>query len=389
MDFSLTAEQEQMQSAADTFIEGEGGVELARRQMEGEHDVVDEIWAELAAQDYLALTVPVEHGGLGDGLLDLSLFLEVAGRYALPGPIAETLGFAVPLIEELGSQHQRDTHLPAIADGEHRATMALYDDGTDVLPAAIQLGAERTDSGFRLDGTKTLVPYADVVDTIIVPARTENTPGYGGITLFLVDRDDVEVQPLETFDRTRPLYDVTLDGVTVSEDAVLGPVHGGGSALERGIDRLNVARAAILTGGADAAVDRSVDYASEREQFGYQIGRFQAVKHRIVDMWTDMEATRSLTYYAAWAMENDRPDARQAVSEATQYSTERCTDLFSDDLFNHGATGFTWETDSHIFLKQAKSWESLLGSPSDHRERIADAMFASRGHDDSTDIGPD
>lgn len=375
MNFSLNDQQEQMQTAVDEFLEAKGGIELARRQMDGENDVVLEIWDALADKDYTALTVPFEHGGLGEGMLDLALFLEVAGRYALPGPIAETLGVTVPLLTELGTEAQQETYLPRIADGELSTSIALYDDVSESIPESITFDATPTEEGFRLSGSKTLVPYADVVDRVVVAARTQRSRDTGGITLFLVDVDRANTTPLETLDRSRPLYELEFDDVEVGRDAKLGPLHGGGSALERTIDNLNVARAAMLVGGADAAVDRSVEYANAREQFGHPIGRFQAVKHRIADMWLDLEAARSLTYYAAWALENDEPDAPRAVSEATWYATARCTDVFSDDLFNHGATGFTWEHDAHIFLKQAKSWENLLGSPEQHRERIADATF--------------
>jgi alkylation response protein AidB-like acyl-CoA dehydrogenase len=375
MNFSLNSRQEQMQTSVDEFLSAKGGIELARRQMEGEYDVVLEIWDELAEKDYTALTVPFEYDGLGEGMLDLALFLEVAGRFALPGPIAETLGVTVPLIDELGTEDQRERYLPRIANGELCTTVALYDDPTESLPAAITFDASSTDVGFRLSGTKMLVPYADVADQVLVAGRTQEGTGTEGITLFMVDADLAEATPLETFDKTRPLYELSFEGVEVGADAKLGTLHDGGDALDRAFDNLNVARAAMLVGGADAAVDRSVNYANEREQFGHPIGRFQAVKHRIADMWLDLEASRSLTYYAAWALENNEPDAKRAVSEAACYTTEHCTDLFSDDIFNHGATGFTWEHDAHIFLKQAKTWENLLGSPEQHRENVADAMF--------------
>lgn len=374
MDFSLSEEQRQMQESVREFVETEGGMEFARRQMAGE-DVVDELWDELAEMDYTALTVPLEHGGLGDGLLYLSLFLEEAGRFALPGPVPETLGFAVPLLSELGTESQREEHLPAIADGDVRATLALHDDLTEHVPETIQMEATATGDGYRLEGTKTLVPYADTAEYTVVAARTREAPGYGGTTLFFVETARGETTELETLDQTRPLYELEFDGVTVGDEAVLGPVHGGGDALQRAMDRLNVATSAMLVGGAAQAVERSTQHANEREQYGHPIGRFQAVKHRITDMWMDVQGARSLVYYAAWAVENDSPDAPRAVSAAASFCTEQCTGVFGDDIMNHGGMGFTWEHDAHIFLKQAKTWENLLGTPERHRERIADARL--------------
>lgn len=375
MDFSLSDEQEQMKETVREFLEEEGGIELARRQLDGEDGVVDEVWDQLTETEYTALTVPFDYGGLGDGMLYLALFLEEAGRFALPGPIAETLGFAVPLIDELGSVEQKETYFPAIADGDQRFSIALYEDNNEELPNGIQLSAEETDDGYSLSGTKSLVPYAEDVDSIVVAARTQEATGYRGITLFIVDPSEAAVTELEGLDWTRPVYELEFDEVTVDESAQLGPLNGGGGALERGIDRLNVSISAMLIGAADRAVDLSVEHGNEREQFGQPVGRFQAVKHRTVDMWMDMQAGRSLMYYAAWAVANNAPDAPRAVSAAKSFTTEQCTDIFGNDILNHGGMGFTWDHDGHIYLKQAKAWENYLGTPEAHRERIADSRL--------------
>ena len=375
MDFSLTEEQNRMKETVNEFLEDEGGVELARRKMDGDDAVVDELWDAVADMDYTALTVPVEYGGLGDDMVYLALFLEEAGRFAAPGPFAETLGFAVPLIDELGTEAQKDEYLSGIADGQTRLSVALHDEATETPPETVTMDAEVTDDGYVLDGTKPLVPYADDVDSLVVATSTRDEGGYGGISLFLVDTDDVETTPVETLDGTRPLYEVEFDDVTLDEDALLGPLHGGGDALRRGLDRLNVCASAALVGGADEAVDRSVQHGNEREQYGHPVGRFQAVKHRITDMWMNTQGARSLVYYAAWAVENDDPDAPRAVASASAFVTEECTTIFGDDILNHGGMGFTWDHDAHIFLKQARTWETFLGTPEEHRERVAEARL--------------
>jgi alkylation response protein AidB-like acyl-CoA dehydrogenase len=375
MDFSLSEEQRQMKETVGEFLEDEGGIELARRRMDGDEAVVDELWGELAKMDYTALTVPIEYGGLGDGMVYLALFLEEFGRFAAPGPVPETLGFAAPLIDELGTDAQKDAYLSSIADGETRVGVALHDETTETPPETVTMEAEVTDGGYVLDGTKALVPYADDVDSLVVATRTRDEPGYGGISLFLVETAEAETTPLETLDQTRPLYEVEFDGVEVGEEALLGPLHGGGDALRRGVDRLNVCMSATLVGGGDEAVDRSVEHGNEREQYGHPVGRFQAVKHRITDMWMNTQGARSLVYYAAWALENDAADAPRAVASAASFTTEECAEIFGDDIKNHGGMGFTWENDAHIFLKQARTWETFLGSPEEHRERIAEARL--------------
>ena len=378
MDARLTDEQRRMQETAREFLEDEGGTELARRVMDGEDGVVDDLWAELGSMDYTALTVPFDYGGLGEGMVYLAAVLEAAGRYAMPGPFPETAAAVVPLVDELGTHDQREDVLSAIADGELVATLALYDDRNASLPGTVRMDAERDGDGFRLDGTKTLVPYAGVADRIVVATRTRTESGYGGISLFLVDpaTEGVEADELNGLDRTRPTYELAFDDVRVGEDALLGTLHGGGDALRRATDRLAVATTAMLVGAADRAVELSAEYGNERTQYGQPIGRFQAVKHRIADMWMDMQSARSLVYYAAWAIDEDDPDATRATAATKAFAADRLHRVFGDDIWNHGGMGFTWDHDGHIYLKQAKAWRNLYGTPEEYNDRLLESRLA-------------
>jgi alkylation response protein AidB-like acyl-CoA dehydrogenase len=376
MKAKLTDEQERIQETAEEFLESHDGIELARRRMEGEKEVIDELWSDLADVDYPAVTVPLDHGGLGEGMVYLCALLEAAGRYAMPGPFPETTAFAVPLIDELGTDEQTERHLEPVAAGDRRLSFALHDDGNETIPETIQLeGEARDDGSVALSGTKTLVPYGGEVDGVVVAARTRNATGFEGLTACVVDpaAEGMTATELDSLDRTRPMYDLELDDVVVDETDVLGPVHGAGSALQRAVDRYNVATTAMLVGAADRATDNSAEYGSEREQYGQPIGRFQAVKHRIADMWMDMQSARSLVYYAAWTLDADDPDAVRAVSAATSYAADRLHRVFGDDIWNHGGTGFTWDYDGHIYLKQAKAWRNFLGTPEEHRDRLIEA----------------
>lgn len=373
MDFRLNDEQQQIQETARDFLESQGLTEPARRVMDGEAEAAEELWEELASLDYTALSVPLEHGGLGEGMVYLTALLEEAGRAVMPGPFPETTAFAVPLLAAGGSEEQQARFLPEVAEGTVRFTVGLYEPEGDFLPDGIRAGAAREDGGFRLSGTKTLVPYARMSDRVIVPVRTRRGRGFDGLSLFLLDPEDLAVEPLGSLDRTRPLYRCGLEDVVVSEEALLGPLHGGGSLLQRALDRLRIAYCAMTVGAADRAVDLSVEHGNERTQFGQPVGRFQAVKHRIVDMWMDLQRARSLVYYAAWSLDTDEPDAPRAVSAAKAFCSEQGLEIFEADILNHGGMGYTWDHDTHLYLKQAKSWQNYLGSPSDHRERIAQA----------------
>lgn len=370
MDFSLTDEQEQIQSSAAEFFDNEEILAAARRQLDGE-DVFEEVWEKLTAVEYPAMTVPVDHGGLGDELLNFALLLEASGGHAPPVPLLETGGVAVTLIDDLGTEKQCSQWLGSIAEGDLTASIGLYADTTESLPAGIGLDVEPVADGYRLTGSLSLVPFGGLVDRVIVAARSQRGQGFEGISLFVVDPDEVGVERQDGLDRTRPPFELHFDDHHVTDAQLLGPLHSGGQALERALDWYRVGACATLLGAADRAIDLSVEHANEREQFGEPIGRFQAVKHRIVDMWMDVQAGRSLTHYAAWAIDNDQPDARLAVARATGFVTENTTRIFGDDIQNHGGRGYTWDHDAHIYLKQAKVLESYLGTPRDHRERTA------------------
>jgi alkylation response protein AidB-like acyl-CoA dehydrogenase len=372
MDATLTNEQEQIQKTARDYIESEGGIDLARRQMEGEESVIDDLWDDIADLDFTGISVPLEYGGFGEGMEYLSALLEVTGRYALPGPLPETAAFAVPMISELGTDEQCERHLSAIATGEQKFSFAIYDERDEQLPEAITLDVEQVEDGFRLSGTKTLVPYGGEVDHIVVAGRSQDSDGYAGISLFVVNLHDypVETSRLDSLDRTRPMYNVEFDGLVVEEDSLLGDRHDGGDALISAMDRYAIAASASLVGAAERAVELSTEHGKERKQYGQPVGKYQAVKHRIANMWMDMQNARSLLYYAAWANDEDKPDSSRAVSTLKVYAADRLHRVFGDDMWNHGGMGFTWDHDGHIYLKQAKAWRNFPRAPEHHSDRL-------------------
>lgn len=372
MDARLSTEHEQIQETAASVLEANDGIELARRLIDGDDTVIDEIWEEITTLDFTAITVPTEYDGFGEGQLYLTALLETLGQFAMPGPFPETMAFAVPLIATNGSQEQRENELTAIASGDRRVSFAIYDTAHQDVPNAIEMTAKQVSDGYELTGTKTLVPHATHVDRLIVAARTQDATGYRGISLFLVDPADLDITSLDSLDKTRPVADVTFDEHVIDDAAIIGQPHAAGEALEQALDRYNLAIAAMLTGAAARAVELSTIHGKERYQYGQPIGRFQAVKHRIADMWITTEQARSLTYYAAWALDNDEPDATQAITMVKTYAGTRLHDVFAADVKNHGGMGFTWDHDAHIYLKQAKAWENYLGATEAHLDRLAD-----------------
>ena len=389
MDARLTAEQKHIQQTTREFLEDNGGIELARRKMNGDddEDVVDEIWEGLRELDFPSVNIPQQYGGLGQGMLYLACVLEELGRYATPCPFPETSAFGVPILANLGTEQQKEQYFNAIAEQGVKISFAIYDDENESVPAAISLQPTSTENGYRLSGTKKLVPYADEVDILIVPTRTKEGSGYNGITLFLVDTENVKSTKKASFDRTRPLYEVEFNNIKLEDSHILGTKHQAGNALSDAIDRYNVGISAWLAGGAGRAVDMSVKHLNEREQYGQPIGRYQAPKHRTVEMWTDKEHMVTLAYYAAWAIENDTPEAPRAAAMAKAYTATCGPHIFQRDIWNQGGKGFTWDHDGHIYFKQSKSWQNFLGSPDEQLDRIADIReYSNRGLPDYPDI---
>ena len=222
--------------------------------------------------------------------------------------------------------------------------------------------------------TKLFVLDAHVADIIVVVARTkESKRPEEGLSLFLVPRGTrgLSVKLLPTMDQTRKLCEVKLEDVVVGADALLGPRDGGWTPLARVLDRATVALCAEMCGGAQRVLDMTTEYAKIRIAFGKPIGSYQGVKHRAADMLVESENAKSLTYYAAWAVDENVPEAPLAASMAKAYASDAFRRIAGAGIQLHGGIGFTWEHDLHLYFKRAKGSEFTFGDATHHRERVA------------------
>jgi len=221
------------------------------------------------------------------------------------------------------------------------------------------------------------VPDAHVADMLLVPARTSGKGGEKGVTVFLVPRNapGVSVTLLKTMDQTRKLCEVRFDNVKVAKDAVLGGVGKGWSLLDSLVDRAKVALCAEMCGGAQQVLDMSVEYAKVREQFGRPIGSFQAIQHKCANMMVQVESAKSATYYAAWAVSNDVPEAHLAACMAKAYCSDAYRYVSGEGIQIHGGIGFTWEHDMHLYFKRAKGSEVTFGDATWNRELVAQLVL--------------
>ena len=377
MDFGFSQEQELLRQTARSFLEKECPSAFVRRMMDDPAGTTDEFWGKLAELGWLGLIYPEAHGGMGLGLVDLTVVLEEMGRAVMPGPFFSTVLLGGLTVLQAGTDAQKAAWLPRIAAGEAQVTLALLEESARWDAAGVEAVAKPGKSGgFVLSGTKLFVPDGHTADLLVVAARTakpsKEDPAHG-VSLFLVPRDrkGVATTLLPTMDQTRKLAEVALARVEVGPDALLGPLHGGWPVVARVLDRAAVALCAEMCGGAQKVLDLSTDYAKMRVAFGRPIGAYQAVKHRCADMLVAVENAKSITYYAAWAADQGAPDAELAASMAKAFVSDAYRKVAGDGIQVHGGIGFTWEHDLHLYFKRAKGSEVAFGDATLHRERVA------------------
>ena len=373
MNFGFNDEQELLRSTARKFFENEVGSDTVRRLMETPEGMTPELWTKLAEQGWLGLVFPDQYDGMGLGLVDLVVLMEEMGRAVVPGPYFSAVLLGGLAILEAGSEAQKKEWLPKIAAGERRVALAWMEPSAQLGPAGITLTAVEKGGRYTLSGTKLFVHDAHTADALVVAARTRPGVGADGVSLFLLPKGTkgLEVTLLPTMDQTRKLCEVTLSDVVVGGDAVLGAVGSGWAPLARVLDRATVALCAEMCGGAQKVLDMTVEYAKIRQAFGRPIGSYQGVKHRAADMLVDVENSKSITYYAAWALDEGAAEAPLAVSMAKAYVSDAYRRVSAAGIQLHGGIGFTWEHDLHLYFKRAKGSEFTFGDATHHRERVA------------------
>lgn len=373
MNFGFNEEQELLRNTARKFFENECPSDTVRKLMETPEGISAELWKKLAEQGWLGLIYPEPYDGMALGLVDLVVLMEEMGRAVAPGPFFSTVLLGGLAVLEAGSDAQKKEWLPKIAAGDKRVALAWMEPSAQLGPAGVTLTAVEKGGTYTLSGTKLFVHDAHTADALVVAARTRPGAGADGVSLFLLPKGTkgLEVTLLPTMDQTRKLCEVACSDVTVGADALLGAPGTGWTPLSRVLDRATVALCAEMCGGAQKVLDMTVEYAKIRQAFGRPIGSYQGVKHRAADMLVDVENSKSITYYAAWALDENSPEAPLAVSMAKAYVSDAFRRVAAAGIQLRGGIGFTWEHDLHLYFKRAKGSEFTFGDATHHRERVA------------------
>ncbi len=374
MEFGFTQEQEMIRSQAAEFLKNECPMELVRQLMESEHGHSEDLWQQMDAMGWMGLIFPEEHGGVGLSFVELAVVLEEMGRALAPGAYFSTVLLAGLTLLESASVEQKKQWLAPLTEGKLKATLALAEPNGRWGAECVTVPAERTDGGFRINGTKLFVPDAQVADLIICAARTGNSPGSdAGITLFAIDRESegLSLTPLKTLDQTRRLYEVSFKQVWVPTSRVLGSVGQAWQVIRRVLAKAAIGLCAEMVGGAQRVLEMSVEYAKLRIQFGRPIGSFQAIQHRCADMLLLTESARSAVYAAAWAASENTADLALLASIAKAYTSDAYVWVAGEGIQIHGGMGYTWEHDAHLYFKRAKAAEVTFGDATYHRALVA------------------
>ncbi|MDT5106914.1 MAG: hypothetical protein QOI25_4427 [Mycobacterium sp.] len=361
-EFTFTDEQVQLRTAVRKFCAENFEEQTVRRLMESDPPFDAGVWTRLGAElGVLGLSVPEADGGVGGSLVDQAVAVEELGASLACGPVFGTVFLAIPALVAASPGTVRDGLLAELVEGRRTAAFAVTDRAGAFDPAAVTVTA----SGDTVAGTVERVVDAGAADVLLVSAN-----GPDGVALYAVEAagPDVDRTPLATLDLTRPQATVRFSDAPARLVADSGEAQ---RVIEHALQVASALLAVEQVGAAQHLLDLSVEYAKTRLQFGRPIGSFQAVKHRLADLLVDLEHARSAAYHAVWALTDGSDDPVLAASIAQATASAAFARVATDTIQVHGGIGFTWEHQAHLYFKRATTDAALLGSPEQHRSRVA------------------
>lgn len=379
--FHFTEEQEQFRDMVRRFLTQTSPTAEVRRLMATDEGFDRAVWRRVAEELALSgLTIPEAHGGAGFGMVEMGIAMEEMGRALFCSPYLATCVLAAKAIELVGTDGDAARLLPGIASGDVIATLAIVEADGRPGAEAVSMAVEPAGEGGVLNGAKHFVLDGLSADVLLVAARAPGgTGGLDGLSLYEVagDASGISREPLTTLDPTRKLARITFDKV---EARRLGGAGDAGPGLARTLDIAAVALAHEMAGGAARLFEDTLEYTKLRMQFGRPIASFQAIKHRCAELLLEVELAKSSAYYAAEAMDAGMDDASYLSSLAKAGVAEAYLHAAIEAIQLHGGIGFTFEQDTHLWFKRAKSSEVLLGDPAWHRERMVADLIRRERH---------
>ncbi|GAM98885.1 acyl-CoA dehydrogenase family protein [alpha proteobacterium U9-1i] len=361
MNFDFSDDQKSLKDQARKFLSEKAGAKVTRGVLDNAAVSFDEtLWRSVAEMGWLGAAIPEEHGGLGLGRLELCVLAEELGRAAAPIPFSSTVYLFAEALMLAGSDAQKAAHLPKVAAGDTIGCFATSEGPGLATPSSI----ETTFSGGVLNGVKIPVTDGDCAHYAVVTAKEG-----AGVSLVLVDLTQAGVTrtTLKTLDPTRGHAKLEFKNAKAER---LGAAGQGWELAEAVLDRAAVLIAFEQVGGSQACMEMALDYAKSRYAFSRPIGSFQAIKHKLADMYVAIEVARSNAYYGAWALSTEAAELPFAAAASRVAASDAYYLCSKENIQTHGGMGFTWEVDCHLFFRRAKLLAVQAGAPAVWKEKL-------------------
>jgi acyl-CoA dehydrogenase len=362
MNFDFSDDLKQLRDQARRFLTEQSPPSVVRNVLEGGERHASALWRGMAEMGWLGAAIPEQYGGAGLGYEGLCVLAEELGRAVAPVPFASSAYLATEALLLAGTDAQKRRLLPKLAEGSAIGCFALAEGTGNPDPASVHVRA----AGGRLAGSKWPVMDGTVADFAIVVARDEA----GEIALFLADLATVTRRDLITVDPSRNHARIDFAGAEVER---LGS-ETGWPLVQRLLERAAILVAFEQVGGADAALEMARNYALERYAFGRPIGSFQAIKHKLADVYVATELARSNAYYGAWALAADAAGLPLAAATARVSATEAFHLASKENIQTHGGVGFTWDVDCHLYYRRSKQLALALGAAPWWKHRLVELL---------------
>ncbi|MEM7078990.1 MAG: acyl-CoA dehydrogenase family protein [Pseudomonadota bacterium] len=366
MNFEFGEEQTLVRDQARGFLAEHCPPAVVRQVLEGDELYAAQLWQKIAEMGWTATVIPEEFGGLGLSYLELVVIAEELGRACAPVPFASSVYLATEALMLAGSQEQKEAWLPQLASGEVIGAFAYAEGGGQTDAGNL---AARVSEG-KLSGTKVVVADAQIANFIVVAAQGDNGPA---MYVVPTDQPGVAMHAVKTLDPACNHADVVFDG---AQAQLLGLDGDGGTILDAVLDRAAVMMAWEQLGGAETCLEQAKNYAMGRYAFGRPIASYQAIKHKLADMYVYNTLARSNGYYGAWALNTNADELPLAAATARVGSTQAYYYASKENIQTHGGMGYTWEFDCQFFYRRSKVLGVALGSEGLWQQKLVDASDA-------------
>lgn len=361
MNFDYSDDQKFLKSEARKFLDARCTSAVTRAVLDDPAKSYDAVlWNAVAEMGWLGTAIPEQYGGLGLGHVELCAIAEELGRVVAPIPFASSIYVFAEAIMRVGSEAQKVAVLPKVASGEAIGCLATAEGPGELTASRVQARVE----GGRLSGAKIPVTDGDVATHAVVVANEGGRTG-----LFLVDlaAEGIVRETLKTIDPTRGAARLVFSSVAAER---LGEPGEGWSLLQQVLNRAAVPIAFEQVGGAERCLEMAKDYALQRYAFGRVIASYQAIKHKLADVYVKIELARSNAYYGAWALATDAAELPVAAAAARLSASEAYGFAAKENTQTHGGMGFTWEVDCHLHYRRSRQLSLVLGAAPAWRERL-------------------